>query len=167
MSTTVETHLFYPAELATGDQVWHLADGRGGWGRVVAITSGDNELLVWCDDDTTPWQVPACERVLARHDTSHDDLAHAPVVSDLAIAEFLAEAAEDDTPDHGIEITRSVEVRMSAWYAGDLGAAIQAHAHHSAFHRAPARSAGVGLDLEAHLHAWYAGDLAAVMESLA
>lgn len=134
----VTSALVFPSEITPGDEVWDFHDGHGNWAKVVAVSSGNQELLVWCDADPEPLHLPASHRVEAH---------------------FVVPTAEAE--DVHVGHMNAVEERMSGWYAGDLASAVSAVAEHREDVRT---SAHTTIELEPHFHGWYPGDLDYVME---
>lgn len=128
----IKSELLFPAELTPGDEILDPHEGHDTWAKVVAICSGNQELLVWCDRADEPVHLPASHRVRAKH----------------VVADFMADDTDLDSTDF--------EARMAGWYAGDLQAATAAAAAHRSHHEPHAEDQ---LKLSKKLNALYAGDL--------
>lgn len=135
----IKSDLLFPAELTPGDEIWDKHEGHDGWAKVVAICSGDQELLVWCDDDSQPLHLPACQRVSARH----------------VVADFMVAEDEADGPDY--------DATIANWYAGDLHAATAAAAAHR--DTCGCDHAVDEVKLAKHLNTLYSGDLSYVLNN--
>jgi hypothetical protein len=131
----------YPVQLGPGDEIWDFHDGYGGWLRIAAISSGDHEVLVMCQDDPEPLALPASERV--------------------EVHQLLADVLNTDpeAPERA-----EFDEAMAGWYPGDMAAAKDAAAQHAA--SSPPQGSAEDVDLEPHLHGWYAGDLAFVVHQI-
>lgn len=132
----IKSELLFPAELTPGDEILDAHEGRDTWAKVVAICSGNQELLVWCDRADEPVHLPASRRVRAKH----------------VVADFMADDAE----------LEDFETRMASWYAGDLQAATAAAAAHRGHHEPHHEDQQ---KLSKRLNALYAGDLDFVLHN--
>lgn len=132
----IKSELLFPAELTPGDEIWDAREGTDSWARVVAICSGNQELLVWCDAEQEPRHLPAAQRVRTNH-----------VVADHMVG--------DDESATTIEASQ-------LWYGGDLEAARTATAAHR---RATEERSSDDVKAAKRLKSWYAGDLSYVLHN--